>query len=225
MDGKDVSGSFNEVSFDPMSDVHDVTNFGSAGVKEFDPGLADWEFSWGGFYDPTTIGPQAEALIGTLGGITSVFDGDADALGDTGIILPKTILQKYSKPIKVADLLRVTGALKPPDSAPKPGLFGKLLHPLGAETANGNTSDLDNTASSANGGRSNLHVVSMSGTWTVKIQHSTDNVTWADLITWSSVAAGAQTSEVTGTVDRYLRALWSISDTGSITFVAGFARY
>ena len=225
MDGVDVSGNFSEVSFDPSADVHDVTNFGSNGSHEFDPGLRDWEFSWSGFYDSVTIGPQAEALIGTLGGIISVFDGTASTLGDTGLVLPKTILTKMGKPVKVADMVHITGALKPPSTGPRAGDFAKLLHPLGAETTAANTTDLDNAASSANGGRGNLHVTAVTGTWDIKIQHSPDNSTWADLITWSSVAVGALTTEVSGTVDQYLRALWSFSVSGSVTFVTGFARY
>jgi hypothetical protein len=46
------------------------------------------------------------------------------------------------------------------------------------------------------------------------------------LITFTAFsAAGAQTIEVTGTVNRYLRIIGTEDAAGTITFVGGFARY
>jgi len=41
----------------------------------------------------------------------------------------------------------------------------------------------------------------------------------------ASTTASCQTSTVTGTVNRYLRAISTINSTSSVTFVAGFARF
>lgn len=66
---------------------------------------------------------------------------------------------------------------------------------------------VDNSASSANGGNSILQVFSLaSGTATVKVQHSTNNSTWADLITFTAATGvTSEIKEVSGTVNRYLR--------------------
>ena len=70
-----------------------------------------------------------------------------------------------------------------------------------------NSTSVDNGASSSNGAIGVISVESLaSGTATVKIQHSSDNATFADLITFTNVTG--RTSELisaTGTVNRYLR--------------------
>lgn len=88
---------------------------------------------------------------------------------------------------------------------------------------------LERLVSSASGGRGNLHITAITGTWTIKIQHSVDNSVWADLITFTqATAAGGAVSEslaVTGTVNRYLQITWTEDVAGSITFAVTFARY
>ena len=75
-----------------------------------------------------------------------------------------------------------------------------------------------------------LHVTAndRSATVDVKIQHSTDDSVWADLITFTQVGVGAETAEaktVSGTVNRYVRAARTVAaGTGSITYAVGFAR-
>ena len=95
----------------------------------------------------------------------------------------------------------------------------------------GNLSSVDNSASSANGGAGTLHVPTntVNGNTTIKIQHSANNSTWADLISFTVVGASTKTSElkaVSGTVNRYLRATASTAgSSGSITFMVAFARF
>jgi hypothetical protein len=102
---------------------------------------------------------------------------------------------------------------------------GVLLHPNVARTTGANFTSVDNAASSAFGAVGFLHVVAFTGTTaTVKIQHSTDNSAFSDLITFA--AATGITSEkktVAGTINRYARV--NLAGTfSSITFVVGFAR-
>ncbi|MER5252903.1 hypothetical protein [Streptomyces sp. NPDC002855] len=109
--------------------------------------------------------------------------------------------------------------------------IGTSHHNLGAETATGNVASVDNAASSANGGAALLHVTAVSGTTptlTVKIQHSTDDSVWADLITFTE--ATASTYEFTElaagtTVNRYTRATHTIGGSSpSFTYAVSFAR-
>jgi len=101
-----------------------------------------------------------------------------------------------------------------------------------AHGALGNLSSVDNSASSANGGFALLHVPTNTvggGATTIKVQHSADNSSFADLITFSTVAASTKTSElkaVSGTVNRYVRATASTAgSSGAITFMVSFARF
>jgi hypothetical protein len=110
---------------------------------------------------------------------------------------------------------------------------GIVLHAQSAETATVNGTSVDNAAASTNGAVGQLHVTAKADTtavWTIKIQHSTDNSTFVDLITFTNVsnrtlAAGAQRIEVTGTINRYTRVQATlVSGTTSITPVVTFAR-
>lgn len=110
----------------------------------------------------------------------------------------------------------------------RPGL-GYVLLPRAARTTSGNGTSKDDTASSSNGATAILHCTAASGTsptLAVKVQHSADNSTWADLITFTTLtAAGAERKVVSGTVNRYVRAIWTIGGTSpSFTFAVTFAR-
>ena len=90
----------------------------------------------------------------------------------------------------------------------------------------------DNAAASTNGGIGQLHV--NANTWNAaanaKIQHSSDNVTFVDLVTFATVATTVKTSErievaAGTTVNRYLRAVITLTaGAGAITYQITFAR-
>ena len=84
-------------------------------------------------------------------------------------------------------------------------------------------------ASTANGGVAHLHITanSNSGTTVAKVQGSANNSTWADLVTFTTVAIGTtatQRSIVSGSVPRYLRALVTPAGAGSLTVSIAFSR-
>jgi len=108
-------------------------------------------------------------------------------------------------------------------------LMGISLADLAAVTVDTNGTGVDNAASSANGGCAALHVTAYSGFTNVvfKVQHATDNVTFVDLATFTTVTAiGSQRVEVAAatTVNRYLRAFVDVTGAGSVTFQMSFAR-
>lgn len=84
---------------------------------------------------------------------------------------------------------------------------GKITHSSAT-----NVASKDDSASSSSGIGAFLQSASLSsGTATVKIQHSSNNASWSDLVTFTDVAyatnAGrvAERKTVSGTVNRYLR--------------------
>ena len=226
---RDASADLLSIDISGTAETHDVTTFASGNWRAFDAGLGSWEATFSGFWQSGSgsIEAQLEDILGsdTAGkSVVSVYVGDADAVGDAGYLTSNAILSKWASPIAIGDLVKVTGTLTGNGQV---GLNGVLLHVLGADSTSTNGSSVDNAASSANGGRANLHVTAATGTGgTIKIQHSTNNSTWVDLVTFTaSTAASCQTSAVTGTVNRYLRCISTINATSSVTFVAGFARY
>ena len=109
---------------------------------------------------------------------------------------------------------------------------GIILEAHAARTATANGTSVDQAASSAEGAAAYLQVSAGSpdaGTLNVKVQHSVDNAVWVDLITFTQVAGTAdptaQRGSATGTVNRYIRATWTIAGvTPSFSFLVGFHR-
>lgn len=231
--GRDASGDITGITPDYSADTHDTTTLGDEWY-EATAGLLGWEAAIEAFYDPDAggIGRQMEDLLGATGGVLSIFDSDADAIGDTGILGSDSILTKRSQPTKVADLVRLNAALKPTpgtNSTTRAGFAGRLLHVLGQETETGTETELDNGAASASGGRANLHVTAITGTWTIAVQESSTNDggdPYEAKAEFASITAvGGYTVEVSGAVEQYLRASHTEDVAGSITYVLGFARY
>jgi hypothetical protein len=108
--------------------------------------------------------------------------------------------------------------------------WGYSYHDLTAESVTGNGTGYDDlptsVITSANGGVGMLHVTAATGTGgTVKIQDSADNITFADIITFTATAAAtSERKTVTGTVRRYIRSIRTINTTSSLTYGVSFAR-
>lgn len=103
--------------------------------------------------------------------------------------------------------------------------MGVVLHDHTAETADANTTSVDRGAGTTGGGAASLHVSAYTGLTNavIKVQHSTNNSTWADLITFATVTAvGSEFKTVTGTVNRYVRVTTDVTGTGSVTFLVAF---
>ena len=93
-------------------------------------------------------------------------------------------------------------------SAGNPIEWGNILT-TGVQTISSaaNTTSIDQSASSSQGARAYIMNFTLSsGSPTVKIQDSSNNSDWDDLITFTgSSAASAERKTVTGTVNRYVR--------------------
>jgi hypothetical protein len=101
---------------------------------------------------------------------------------------------------------------------------------LRTDTSATDGSDLDGGAATDYGAQAYLQVTAFDGTdVTVKVQHSADNSTWTDLITFVQTTAAPQTDRETvtntATVDRYLRAV-TVTTGGftSVTFAVAINR-
>lgn len=90
--------------------------------------------------------------------------------------------------------------------------WGELLTAgIRNDTAATSGSSWDGTSGTSNGLQAYIHVTAFTGTSvTAKIQHSTDNSTWSDLVSFTAATAiGAERVTVAGTVNRYLRVVTS----------------
>lgn len=232
-DGYDLSRYFKEAA--PGTDIEllDCTTFQPpGGDKEYITGFEDGKLSLDGYFQSDDVDEAAvdDVLNSVIGSETrqviTVSPENADTLGNRCFVIDAdTVSYKVSSP--VSNLVMSSAEIQSSS-----GLgYGFILQALAALTTTGNGSSLDNSASSANGGAGHLHVTAVSGTsptLDAKIQHSTDDSVWVDLITFAQkTAIGAERVEVTGTVNRYLRAIRTIggSSTPTFTVAIAFARY
>lgn len=96
----------------------------------------------------------------------------------------------------------------------------------GAKTATTTGTSHDNEAASTGGWSAILHVTASSGgTWEFKLQHSTDDSSFADLATFTAngSAVTAEYKAAAGTVNRYVRLL-ETRTSGTVTTSCAFAR-
>lgn len=222
LDQYDLSAYLNSYSSGRTSEASETTTFGAA-AKTYIPGLQDGTISLSGLYDGSAGAVDAvlQAAIGAASrNVLSILPQGAGTIGNRAMVA-SVDETSYTIEAGVGDLVTASAEMQPSG-----GVWGgAVLHTLTAETAGGNTTSIDNAASSASGGVANLHVTAFNGTTlTAKVQHSTDNSVWVDLITFTAATAvTAEQLSVTGTVNRYVRVLWTATVT-SATFAVAFAR-
>jgi len=223
-----LSSFLNDASASADVEVAETTAFGSS-AKTYIVGLKDGTVSASGMFDGAASATDEvlSASIGsdTLAPVTIGYDGTT--LGNRVTILKaKTTSYEVSTP--VGDVVAVSYSAQADGGLDQ----GVSLAALASVSATTTGSSHDNSASSANGGVAQLHVTANSrdADATIKVQHSADNSTFADLATFTVVATTVTTSErvivASGTtVNRYLRAVNTLaSGTGSITYQVSFAR-
>lgn len=221
VNGYDLSSAFANAQSQQQQGAYDVTTF-RATSKAAINGLAEGTLSLDGYYEAGT-GTVDAVLAAALGGegIAMVF-ADLDTIGRRGRAC-KAIETSYQVTAPVDGAVAVAAAIQADG-----GLDGIVsLHALGAETGTVNSASVDNGAATSNGAVGYIEATAFTGTSvTVKVQHSSDNTTWADLITFTAVSAANVTERKTssGTVNRYARHVISGGTFTSVTEVVGLAR-
>lgn len=222
--GVDLTGQFRKISKKPLVGVVESTCFGKSS-KEFLPSLYDATWSADGLFDASLLVGSDTVLYPLLGAASSVLCTEfigGDSFGAYGYAWrSKNTQHELASPVNDLVPLMVGGQVD--DDFERV----RSIHALGAETSGSNSTSLDNSAGTTAGASAYLHAPAFTGTTiTVKVQHSTNNSSWSDLITFTAVT-GARTSErkaVTGTINRYVRTLWSGTFT-SATFAVAFSRF
>lgn len=236
LDGKQAACAVNEINMEVEVEEAETTVLCST-IKDYIPGLSEVTVEMEGYFDTNTASPATtleawmDGRIGTTFPMTYAPEGGAD-IGDPVYIM-NGFLQEYS----VENTVDEAAAMEMTFRATSGLSRAKVVHTDGtARTATGNggdtppgTGNLDNVTSTAFGGVGVLQVSAVSGTLptlVVKLQHSANGTVWADLITFTSQnAVNGEYSTVSGTVNRYLRASWTITGTTpSFNFSLAFAR-
>jgi hypothetical protein len=232
VDGYQLKGMTTDMTLD-VSPVMDAGNvFGDGWKYSKGVGMSEAALTQSGFFDDSTGSihdalNEKEAIVRIIG---LAFSSNAAGKNFTG--MQGAFGSKYSRQIVVGKLHRASAVYSLAGQVDE----GVLLQPIATKAAGFDTSGapVDNGASSLNGGVGYLFMPPplVLGGFTnvvVKVRHSADGVTWADLITFAAVtvAPNAQRITVAGTVNRYLSAQGTLTGAGagpSFNVLVGFAR-
>jgi hypothetical protein len=225
--GHNLSGFFNDAGANRSVETAETTVFGK-NSKTYIVGLMDGTISLSGLFDGAANAVDAviQATLGTENsGVTTLLYNGATAGNRVQMAITETTSYDISAP--VGDVVSATAELQADEGIDN----GIALSNLKAITATGSETSQDNSASTSNGGVAHLHVTANSHNddAVFKVQHSADDSIWADLVTFTTVATTVTTAQrvvvaAGTTVNRYLRAEYTLAGTGSITFQISFAR-
>lgn len=230
----DLSTYLNSVTASNAVETPETTTF-LATDRSYLTGHTEGTVSFEGFFDGQTTGVLgatsdaidkilSDALGDTINTVMTISN-DGGAFGRRAILLD-AVETNYEVTSPLTDVVAISGGANASDGLE----YGVWLTYNTAYTAATNGTAVDGVASSARGSVANLHVTTntRSTAVTIKVQHSTDNSVWADLITFTNTVASTLTSErktTTGTVNRYVRVqVTPTAGTGSITLSVAFSR-
>lgn len=228
-DGLNILGDTTDLEDEDEAMLEDTTVLGLANEEQSYIGVKRYTLNQNGFYNDAT-GRSNEALVGIGGTPLVSFAPEGNALGKrmrNGQLVQAT----YKRQIQRGALHKAAATYMSEGQHD----VAVILHPLGAETADGDTeaTSYDGTAQSANGGVAFLQVTALDlGGYddvTITVIDDADNAgSFGSLVAFANVSAiGSQRVTVAGTVERYLGVSWVFNGSGSdpsISFVVGFKR-
>lgn len=235
----DLSNLFANHEVEASVATHDVTTYrtSTGGVskdRRYVPGLRTSSVKLEGFTDASTDATDFDISLGSTSKIAWTLGPEADTLGQVAVLITADTV-KYDRSAPADGVIESKLELTP--SQRRQGVW---LHALAAETSTGADtgvtiprSTAGAVATSTRGGVAHLHVTAISTasttSATIKVQHSSDGASWADLITFTaSTAIGVQRSTVAGSVKERVRGIRSAltgSGSKSITYALAFARH
>lgn len=226
LNGTNMSPFLNEATTTTEIETAETTTFGEQD-KTYITGLSDGTISTSGLFD-STAGASNDVLTGLIAQADNTFTVMplGVAAGNPAVIANGQ-MTSYEVSSPVGDVIAISAEVQ---------ADGGLLHGVALTgftntgSASAITTGIDNSASTGNGGLFNLHLTAnnRNGGASIKVQHSSDDVTYADLVTFTSVSASITDGESitsTGTVNQYLRTLSTLAgSSGSVTYNVSAAR-
>lgn len=220
--GFNVAGSIEEL---------DSTTVSSSGYRSYEAGFKTGEITAQGIFD--SDGTNADAIHDVLSaayaaGTEKNLTASTGAISVGGpALMMDGCTMNYDVPIDTGQLIFANARFRA-----NTGIrFGRwLMHALQAAGTNNGTT-YDSGASSSNGGFLHVHLHNDDATDVdVKVQHSTDGNTWADLtgaavnnLTATHTSGSASVAAGT-TVNRYLRAVATVTGGDTTLVSVAFAR-
>jgi hypothetical protein len=228
VDEYDFSTYFSDMSASSNVDTVETSAFGTDD-KTYIVGHTDGTISLGGMFESTASTGTDQHFSSALAGAEQnvIVAPEGNSVGARAIVMQaEQTTYEVSSPI--GDVVQASVEFQADEGVG----HGVIVSSGSTVSATGNGASTDNGASTANGGVGFLSVPvnTRNGNITVKIQHSADDSTFADLVTFTAVTTTQKTSErievASGTtVNRYLRVNYTVAgSTGSATPVVAFTR-
>jgi hypothetical protein len=217
---------FNEASVSRDIETAETTAFGDDD-KTYIIGLKDGTLSTSGMFDGDA-GAVDEQIATTLGADAA----DVVTVGPEGPFAFKVSYScaarktSYEVSSPVGDVVAANLSIQADGGVDR----GVILAARKNVSASGDETGFDAGGSSSDGGVGYLHVTENDhdDATVIKVQHSVDDLTYVDLVTFASVPASTTTAErveVAGTVNQYVRASHAPGgSSGSVTYTLAFAR-
>jgi len=205
--GRELTSALNSVTMSFSVGMEEDTVFQSSS-STFTPTLRSWSVDSSGFFEKELDFFYFDKL-GAMDKPYS-FAPAGTSVGDIAYSGENPILFSYELSSPIGGLVAATLSFQGSGDLDRT----KVLK-YSSETATGTGDTLDWGFSGTDGAAGYLHVVELrsDSTLVVTIQDSPDQITWTDLLTFSSTTGTtAERKVVTGTVDRYLRAIWTVTD-------------
>ena len=236
-DGFDLSDSTNKLETNGTSDLVDITGFQN-GSKRFIAGYKEATMKASGFFRGTIGGDQPAistdvAGAETFGAGTVVFSHypAGVSIGSRGVSMAaQDTTYNVTSDAKEANAYSIE-AMSSVGVEPVISHYaiGTATLVASALTASGTAASVNNAAASTNGGAGYLHSFRLTaGTAIIKLQHSADDATFADLAVLGTVVAATDERlsarvAIAGTIDQYTRCVYTVTG-GSAAFHAGLYR-
>jgi len=224
LNGYNITGYLNKIETPLTADTAETSCFGVTD-KTFLPGLRDATLSGDGLYDASASAIDAimdAILAGANSGNNIMWIPAGNTIGNYGYAMNM-----------IQTLYSTTGTK---DDAVRIGIAGhsstgrervKLIHAHGSEDSSSQSASQDLLASGAIGGSAYIFATAITGTLDCIIQHSTTGAFSGEettLCTFTqNTAIGHERLTFSGTVNRYVRAKWTIG-TGPAVFAVAICK-
>lgn len=219
--GYDLTGYLDSIDQAATVDTAETTTFAATAKSYISSAIKAATIQAEGFFDGAA-GAVDAVLSAALGAASQVWAwySQGDTLGNPGYGM-SAINVTYNVKGSISSASRIAVSAQS-----NTGIERILsLHALASEAASGNAASLDNGAASSNGGSAYIECTSATGTLACVVEHSTDNVTFTTLASFTNITTANKAERITfaGTVNRYVRAKWTITG-GPFTFNVGINR-
>lgn len=245
IDEFDVTAYFNSAETSSSTDTAETTSFG-ASTKSYIIGMSEGSFDLSGLFDDTSTTGSAAVIEGILTAAATpvvTVHQNGNAIGEQSQIM-RARASSYSITSPISDVSSLSAsftasadsdtnqALPLATNARQLTTFSSVSVSA-MPIVNASYRNVVQAATSL-GGMAALHVTANTGNgtnYTVKVQHSADNSSWADLVAFTAFDDAVKASEfktmAAGTVNQYLRSsiITTGGTSGAITFAVSFARF